>query len=653
MNKNILNAIFAGAVTLGLASCGENTWNNHYLDGFEGGVNYDKSVDASYTLTAADYATISKLMQAIASTPEEIAAAKAIEKNLYFDKTSPYPAQVAIPAFLETSSFPYYLVSKGSNVDIAYTEIDAVPAELKAITAASTYTVSNADYMKVWGSESAFIKSFAPGATAAANLPGILKDAYPDATEGTYAVVTYNTATENPEFGLPEEGPVTANVYTGTTLTAGKYVMVDPASAYACASLDESKTYGYLPSAEVTVNGNEIAGFNETTCVWEFVSAGADGEFYIKDSYGRYIYQSGTYNNFNVATSTNGDGYVWIVTSDENNTWKILNKAVNKWIQSPSGTYTTWGSYNYASGKMPQLCVIAEAKEPVEIPLFTPASVTENAVYYFNGSKWAVASDVVVLNPADYTAIGVSNNKLVDPEIYLPLYLKNHFPYAVSGDQKYVVYNGTKADICIFDGSTWTINNNGLEDVTGRFAKGSDSWSFVKYIGKAIYNIFEQAQIELNKKYIMVVGDVCNTVIGKNDNYGYLYSSPVTVKNGEIVAPTDANAFLFGNKFVINDKEVTTPESKFFIRDSYDRFLYWDGSHASFNVTTNPLKDGVFTDNYLFSATNNNDGTWTIVCDLGEGGSRTIYYSTSYNNFAIYATASAVDVLPSLYILSE
>lgn len=48
MNKNILNAILAGTFTLGLAGCSENSWNDHYLDGFEEGVDYDKSIEGSY-----------------------------------------------------------------------------------------------------------------------------------------------------------------------------------------------------------------------------------------------------------------------------------------------------------------------------------------------------------------------------------------------------------------------------------------------------------------------------------------------------------------------------------------------------------------------------------------------------------------------------
>ena len=43
MNKNILYAFMAGATAFGLAGCNENSWNNHFLDGFEEGVDYTDS----------------------------------------------------------------------------------------------------------------------------------------------------------------------------------------------------------------------------------------------------------------------------------------------------------------------------------------------------------------------------------------------------------------------------------------------------------------------------------------------------------------------------------------------------------------------------------------------------------------------------------
>lgn len=654
MNKNILNAFIVGSLAMGLASCSENSWNDHYLDGFEGGVSEEDAVEGTYTLSNSDYSSIASLMQAKATTDEEKAAAKAIGTNLYFVKTGIYPAQVAIPPFLETSSFPYYLASNGSTVDVTYQEAADVPEELTALAGAKKYTVSTADYSKAWDSETAFIKSYAPDATAASNIPSALAAAFADAADGTYAVVTYNNATQNPMFGFPDEVPAVAELYKASEFKAGKYLMADVSASRIAANLAESAKYGYLPSADVTVNGENISGFDTETQLWEFTSTGNPGEFYLTDMLGRYYYQSGNYNSFNVsaAPEAGNDGYVWIVKAEEGNTWSITNKQVNKWIQTPNGDYTTWGSYPDARGTYPKLYVVnAEASTPTEIPLFTPVSTTENAVYVCSGAKWSVADGVTVLNPADYSAMGFSNNKLTDPEIYIPLYLKSKLVYAQSGAMEYVVYNGTKADLFVFDGTKWTLNNNGLETVTGRFTKKDNKWSFVKYVGKAIFEEFTEAEILRDRSYLLVSGDICAIPVNKSNNYGYLQTSSISISNGQIIEKSDANAFTFAASFDNDGSIVKAPEGQFLLRDSNGRYMYMSGTYSSANLSAAPALDGgEITKPYLWTATPNGDGTWSIK-NVGNG--RVMAYSSNYGSFGVYETLSANDVCPALYILSE
>lgn len=658
MNKNILNAFIVGSLAMGLASCSENSWNNHYLEGFEGGANYEKPVEGTYTITADNYSAISSLMQDKATTDAETAAAKAIKTNLYFEKNGIYSAQVALPAFFATSTFPYYYASVGSTVDVTYQEADVVPEEITALAGSKSYTISAADYAKVWGSETAFIRSFAPDATAAANLPSVLADAFAGETveDGTFAVVTYNTAAQNPMFGLPDQVPAVADLYKSSSFKAGQYLIVDVEGNRLAGNISESKKYDYLPSADVTVNGESVSGFDAATQLWIFEATANEGEYYIKDMLGRYYYQSGTYNSFNVSESVaeGNDDYVWIVKAMDGYTWEIKNKSVNKWIQTPNGTYTTWGSYPDARGTYPQLFVVnAEASVPTEIPLYTPVSTTENAVYCYNGGKWAVATGVVALDPADYTAMGFSNNNLSDPEIYIPLYLRAKFPYAQSGAQEFVVYNRNKADLFVFDGSDWTLNNNGLETVVGRFERKSDGWKFVKYIGKAIFNEFKEAEIMRDRNYLFVVGDICANPIEKSKNYGYLYTSQISITDGQIVEKSDVNAYTFASAYEDEDAgtKVEAPAGQFLLRDSNGRYMYMNGTFNSANVSAKPtVADGQIASQYLWKATPNGDGTWA-VSNVGNG--KTMAYSANYSSFGFYDNPEANGVAPALYILSE
>ena len=372
MNKNILYAFMAGATAIGLASCDENSWNDHYLDGFEAGVDYDDSQTGTYTITADNYGAISKLLQNEATTDAEKAAAKAIETNMYFNQASIYPAETALLPFLNSTSFPYYLGGNGSTVDITYNVASDIPAELTDLQSAKTYTVSTSDYSGVWGSPTAFISSFAPKATASSKLPAILASEFSGdnaVVDGTYAVVTYNTASEDPTFGFPAEVPASAELFTESTFKAGTYVIGDPANFRVAANLASDKTYGYLPSSTVSAAGNSVSGFNESTDEWTFISTGTDGEFYMTDGLGRYYYQT-TFDSFNVSDApvAGNDGYIWTVTAQADNTWEIKNKGAAKWLQTPSGTYSTWGSYNSAKGAYPKLYVPVAQSEPVEVP---------------------------------------------------------------------------------------------------------------------------------------------------------------------------------------------------------------------------------------------------------------------------------------------
>ena len=58
MKTNIKNLLIAGGAMLALASCSENSWNDLYLDGFEGGFTPTDVQTIDYTLTAADYTRI-------------------------------------------------------------------------------------------------------------------------------------------------------------------------------------------------------------------------------------------------------------------------------------------------------------------------------------------------------------------------------------------------------------------------------------------------------------------------------------------------------------------------------------------------------------------------------------------------------------------
>lgn len=659
MNKNILNALIAGSVIVGLAGCSENSWNNHYLDGFEGGVNYDKSEEGAYTLTDADYATVSNEMRAIATNKADSATAKAIGSNLYFDKNSIYSAANALPTFLATDANPYYLAANGSTVDVTYREAGAMPEELSAIAGGESYKVTKDDYIAVWGSDENFIPAFAPINPAASYLPAILLSALPEAEAGTYAVVSYDEASANPVFTYDENTP-TIYIDESFSESAGDFTINDimlpegstyvwkhdsyngegymKASAY-IKGCKESESWLISPVVALSDNANAVLSFEQA---WnKFASldnAKEEATVWVREEGGEWsqLTLDQTPENSSYTFFASGDinlsdyngksiqiGFLYKSSTESAGTWEVRNVILQ------DGTTANAPSYALAA----------------EVP-----SEGKNAVYYYNGSKWSVATGVTALNPADYSAMGFSNNKLSEPEVYIPLYLKAHMPYALSGDQEYVVYNDKKVDLFVFDGTVWTLNNNGLETVTGRFEKKDGAWKFVKYIGKAIFHEFNETQIELDRSYLLVSGTKAGTVIDKSNSYGYILTIDVTISNQEIILPSDASAYLFATSFDNDGSVVKAPEGQFLIRDSYGRYLYLTGTYNSTNLKTTPdLEGGKISSSFLWTAAPNGDGTWSIE-NVSNG--KKWYYSTKYNNFAAYASQSENDLFPQIYILN-
>lgn len=150
------------------------------------------------------------------------------------------------------------------------------------------------------------------------------------ATEYTVSVVANPADTENYKASAPATATFTTGenpnhqVYTmvgdDANLGEGQYIFaaLNGTEYLAATSLEESKTYGYLPFAAVMVNENQIAS-NTTNDAYAFTLEASDtpGQYYLKDTYGRYMYNSGSYNSFNVASSKDTDNtYLWTISME-------------------------------------------------------------------------------------------------------------------------------------------------------------------------------------------------------------------------------------------------------------------------------------------------------------------------------------------------
>ena len=136
-----------------------------------------------------------------------------------------------------------------------------------------------------------------------------------------------------------------------TTVTSGKTYIIVASGTKMAKPIASDKTYGYLNVADVTDNNGVIELDNTDNT---FVFTNSDDGWTIKQKDGRFLYQSGTFNSFNVNAAPT-EGQYWTVEAQAaDGTFKITNKSVNKYIQFDSA-YSSYGSYDSAKGALPAL----------------------------------------------------------------------------------------------------------------------------------------------------------------------------------------------------------------------------------------------------------------------------------------------------------
>ena len=141
-----------------------------------------------------------------------------------------------------------------------------------------------------------------------------------------------------------------------------------------------TSNYGYGQVVPATVNADNTTSL-PASCAFGFLTNG--GGYTMQQYDDKYLYQTGTYNSFNVATNTTAGGHIWTVSIAEDGVATITNSAVSKYIQLDS-QYGTYGSYNTVKGTKPALYELVEVDNT---PIFESISATSLSFSYEAQSK--------------------------------------------------------------------------------------------------------------------------------------------------------------------------------------------------------------------------------------------------------------------------
>lgn len=506
--------MLAGAAVLALAACDDNSWNEDYLDGFTTPDNTDVQT-VEYTLTADDYKSIAsnKTNQALAG--DNLAAALAAVGTTGKFSRDITPEEY-LPAFLSSTSFPYFALSNGSAVKVTYNVATDEPEELARMNAAASTTLTDDDYKTIYGSDENYANALSPS-NGLNNIPAILKAKYPDAEQGDYVVVNYNWSITDPVFGtvVPDE-PVTGfemtsaldGIATGDVVTVRGYITGLCTRGYIVTDKSGS-ILNYIPSGfdpsaypigsqiEVTApvsaynKGWQLDGANiESETVTPATEAytypaptvldGAALDQVITrtdNELAQYVQFTGTVavngNNINIqvagAETAQGSAYFALdaIKADLTDGAQVT---VRGYVIAIAGT-------RYVNTVVNEV-VAGAAAAPRHVAAV--ASEGRTALYYFNGSSWSQPSNATALSGAQCQEIaGYTTLTAAQADANLPIFLKVNFPYATEGTQRYVVYdeykNGYVARLYIFNGTEWAQNNN-TETTTLQFVRNNGQW---------------------------------------------------------------------------------------------------------------------------------------------------------------------------------
>ncbi|MBR1732889.1 MAG: chitobiase/beta-hexosaminidase C-terminal domain-containing protein, partial [Alloprevotella sp.] len=243
-------------------------------------------------------------------------------------------------AFAESA----YTFEQGSDEAAAFTGQTATVTDnagAPVADAAVTYASSNADVAAVDASTGAVTLGTSVGtATITATYAG--DDSYVGST------ATYTITVEAAPMQLKQ----TASVVSGE-----KYAFVVSGKVSGIISAN----YGYLPTTDATVTDG-VLRLTDEKALYTFTAV--EGGYTIRDANGKYLYNSGSYNNFNVSATLPSQGGVWTVALQQDGTFKITNAWSGKYIQysSSNGNY---GQYSSETGTLPFLYT----ENPTEAPV--------------------------------------------------------------------------------------------------------------------------------------------------------------------------------------------------------------------------------------------------------------------------------------------
>lgn len=324
-----------------------------------------------------------------------------------------------------------------------------------------------------------------------------------------------------------------------------------------------------------------------------FTITAVEGGYYIQQADGRYFYQTGKFDSFNVGSA--GDNAIWTIEPQADGTFTITNVAMNKYVQF-NPNHNSFGSY-------------ADKQDGAILPM----------LYEEVGGKEA---------PEFSFAAQTATFNLLDADAFTAPALNS----TSDGDVTYTSSNPEVATIDA-DGRIEALAA-GETTITATLAETDEftaaTAEFTLYVS-TLSDYMETTAVKSGKTYALAANvegtNYMASTLSATYNYGYL---PVNEAG---------TAALVGATDLLNGFTLTETNGGYTIQDAYGRYLYMDETHTSFNVSAD-RQDGD-----TWTVEPQADGTVKITNVLRE---KFIQYSTEHESYGAYTDEQGIK--PSLYV---
>lgn len=490
MKKNLYISMAAALI---LAGC---DYNDKYFDGLDELTKPSNVIKLNYTLTEADYGTISdnKTNQAVAEEAGQGKALGYVKNDHYF--TENVPAATYLPAFLASK---YYTADDGSNVKVTFGYKENKSALLTDYYSIKLYEAKSKDYATIYGND-----EYAPylNASVLNKVEDLLKNEFKDPKEKDVVFIDYRVS-KGSAFTDLLKNPLLWESFSDLAtdaLTSLKDWKTDGDWFVSSEGGTDWKVTAYDNNQYLQYSAYKTDGKCEAWLVTPEVTAGTGNKFSFDVKVGNWNADC-----LSVLISTDFDGSNVDAASWVNITSQFtIPSEPNKGY----GDFASAGNYDLSSYNGQKIRIAFKyvgdgtKKETttyqidnIMIGTETPANGGLNAepayaLKVYNNGKWANPDkNVYLLSYKDYKDMGINNLNFTSEKPaanYIPTYLSKKVAYPLDGDARVVVYrynNGDKtsvrSDEYIYSSETtrWALNKN-IINKTEQYVLKDGKWNF-------------------------------------------------------------------------------------------------------------------------------------------------------------------------------